>query len=213
MYFTKVTCKTVLCHIWGQHRGSINVYSLVGGPVPRSSRGSGLLTLAPSMGLQPPISSFSPFSNSSTGDPWAKSSGWLQASASGRASQETAISGFHQQALPSTHNRGWVCWLYMWCIPKSVSLYLDGIPFSLSPHFVYIFPSVSNLFTLLRSTEASTFWSSSVKWILVILNFWANIHLSVSTYLVCSFVTELPHSGWYFQVLSICLRISWTHRF
>jgi hypothetical protein len=28
-----------------------------------------------------------------------------------------------------------------------------------------------------------------------LLGFWANIHLSVSAYHVCSFVTRLPHSG------------------
>jgi hypothetical protein len=26
-------------------------------------------------------------------------------------------------------------------------------------------------------------------------SFWANIHLSVNVYYVCSFVIELPHSG------------------
>jgi hypothetical protein len=56
------------------------------------------------------------------------------------------------------------------------------------------------LLHLLSSTEALTLWSSffsfiwSVNCILGILNFWANIHLSVSTYHVCSFVTGLPHS-------------------
>jgi hypothetical protein len=35
-----------------------------------------------------------------------------------------------------------------------------------------------------------------VSYILVILRFWANIHLSVSTYHVTSFVIGLPHSGW-----------------
>ena len=43
--------------------------------------------------------------------------------------------------------------------------------------------------------------------------FWANIHLSVSTYCVCSFVSELPHSGWYFQIPFICLKISWIDYF
>ena len=38
--------------------------------------------------------------------------------------------------------------------------------------------------------------------------FWANIHLSVSTYCVSSFVNVLPHSGQYFLVLHICLRSS-----
>jgi hypothetical protein len=35
----------------------------------------------------------------------------------------------------------------------------------------------------------------SVTCILGIRSFWANIHLSVSAYHVCSFVTGLPHSG------------------
>jgi hypothetical protein len=37
---------------------------------------------------------------------------------------------------------------------------------------------------------------------------WANIHLPVSTYHVCTFVIRLPHSGRYPQDPSICLRIS-----
>jgi hypothetical protein len=77
------------------------------------------------------------------------------------------------------------------------------------------------LFPLLRRTAASTFWSSfffsfmwSVNCILSILSVWANnIHLSVSTYYVCSFVTVLLHLGWYFLVSSICLRISGIHLF
>jgi hypothetical protein len=65
---------------------------------------------------------------------------------------------------------------------------------------------MEDLFPLLRITEASTLWSSyflslmwSVNCILGILNFWANIHFSVSAYHVCSFVTGLPHSGCYFS--------------
>jgi hypothetical protein len=76
--------------------------------------------------------------------------------------------------------------------------------------------SMRSMLTLLRSTEAYTCWSSFkkkegfiwfVNWILGILKVWANIHLSVSTYCVCSFVTELAYSGWYFQVPPICLQI------
>jgi hypothetical protein len=52
----------------------------------------------------------------------------------------------------------------------------------------------------------------SLNCILGILSFWVNIHLWVSTYYVCSFVTRLPHSG-YFLVSSICQRISWSHCF
>ena len=46
-----------------------------------------------------------------------------------------------------------------------------------------------------------------------IQNFWANIHLSVITFHVCSFVIGLPHLGWYFPVSTICLRISQIHCF
>jgi hypothetical protein len=35
--------KAILCHICGQHHGSLRIYYLVGGPVPGSSRRSGLL--------------------------------------------------------------------------------------------------------------------------------------------------------------------------
>jgi hypothetical protein len=36
--------KVILCHMCGQSHGSLHVYSLVGGPVPRGSRRSGQLT-------------------------------------------------------------------------------------------------------------------------------------------------------------------------
>ena len=42
--------------------------------------------------------------------------------------------------------------------------------------------------------------------ILVILRFWANIHLSVYIYHVYPFVSGLPHSGWYFIVPSCACR-------
>ncbi|CRH48747.1 Uncharacterised protein [Chlamydia trachomatis] len=65
-----------------------------------------------------------------------------------------------------------------------------------------IFPPASNLFLLLRRTEASTLWSSfflsfmwSVNCILGIPSFGANMHLSVSAYHLCSFVTWLPYLG------------------
>jgi hypothetical protein len=62
-------------------------------------------------------------------------------------------------------------------------------------------------------------WSSfflsfmwSMNCILDILSFWANIHISVSAYHVCSFVTGLSHSG-YFLIPFIWIRISWSHCF
>jgi hypothetical protein len=57
------------------------------------------------------------------------------------------------------------------------------------------------LLPILRQNEVSTLWSSFflifmcfTNCILGILRFWANIHLSVSTYHVSSFVSRLPHS-------------------
>jgi hypothetical protein len=45
--------KAILCYICIQNHGSFHVYSLIGGPVPWSSRGSGPLTLLlPPRGLQ-----------------------------------------------------------------------------------------------------------------------------------------------------------------
>ena len=87
-----------------------------------------------------------------------------------------------------------------------------------APIVVSIFPHMGNLFPFIRRTEVSILWSScflsfiwSVNCILGILNFWANIHLSVSVYHVCSFVIGLPHTGLYILDQSICLWISWSN--
>ena len=98
---------------------------------------------------------------------WLAASFCLCMSNSGKASQETArpspetaISGFYQQALPSIHNSVRVWSLYMGWDPRWSSLWM-AFPSVSAPHFVSIFPPVSMLFSLLRSTEASTLWSSS----------------------------------------------------
>jgi hypothetical protein len=56
------------------------------------------------------------------------------------------------------------------------------------------------LFPCLRRVEVTTLWSSFflsfmcfMNCILGIPSFWANIHLSISAYHVCSFVIGLPH--------------------
>jgi hypothetical protein len=69
------------------------------------------------------LSSFSPSSNSSIRTPMLSPIvGWehppLYLSGSGRASQQTTISGFLQHVLPGIHNRVQVCWLYMRWIPR-----------------------------------------------------------------------------------------------
>jgi hypothetical protein len=60
--------KAILCHICGRSHGSLHVYSLVGGPVPRSFGESGPLTLLLLPRGCKPLSSFSPFSNSCSRD-------------------------------------------------------------------------------------------------------------------------------------------------
>ena len=76
--------------------------------------------------------------------------------------------------------------------------FLQSLLHSLS---LYLFPW-GILFHLLRKTKVCTLWSFfflsfmwSANYILCILNFWANIHLSVSAYYLCSFVIGLLHSG------------------
>jgi hypothetical protein len=65
-----------------------------------------------------------------------------------------------------------------------------------------VFSPMSILLSLIRRTEAHKIWSSfflsfmwSVNCILGILSIWANSHLSMNAYHVCSFVIGLPHSG------------------
>ena len=84
----------------------------------------------------------------------------------------------------------------------------DSSPLLPPPPFLFL-PSPSHpllpliiLFPLLSRTEASTLWSSfllsfmwSMSCIVGIPHSLANIHLSVITYHVCSFVTGLTHSG------------------
>jgi hypothetical protein len=67
--------------------------------------------------------------------------------------------------------------------------------------FVSLTPSMGLLFPILRRREVSTHWSSFflsfmcfANYILGILSFWANTHLSVNAYHVCSFVIGLPNS-------------------
>jgi hypothetical protein len=81
----------------------------------------------------------------------------------GRAPQETAISGSCQQALVGIHNNVWVWWLFMGWIPKWGSLWMV-VPSVFALNFVSVTPSMGILFPLLR-----------------ILSFWTNIPLLVST--------------------------------
>jgi hypothetical protein len=116
------------------------------------------------------------------------------------SSQETAISGSFQQNLAGVCNIVCVWWLIMGWTPGWGSLWIVH-PFISAPNFVSVTPSLGVLFPVLRRGEVSTLWSSFLSFmcfancILGFLSTWANIHLSVSAYHVCSFVIGLPHSG------------------
>ena len=133
------------CHIshWGYE--SLHGYSLVGGPVPENSGGSGWLTLLlPPWGCKPPQLLQSLLQLLYQGL-CAQSNGWLLASAPIFVSQEKAISGSCQQALPSIHNSIQVWRLYMGWILRWGSLWMAFLLVS-APHFVPIFSPVSILF-------------------------------------------------------------------
>ena len=105
----------------------------------------------------------------------------------------TAISGSFQRNLAGICDSVWVWWLIMGWIPRWDSFVLDT-------DFVSVTPFMDILFPILRRNEVSTHWSSLfliflcfANCILGVLCFWANIHLSVSAYLMTSFVIGLPH--------------------
>ena len=151
-----------------------------------------------------PFSSLGTFSSSSIGGPVFHpiddcEHPLLYLPGTGIASQETAISGSFQQNLAGICNSVWVWWLIMGWIPGWGSLWMVH-PFVLAPNFVSVTPFMGILFPILRRNEVSTHWSSLfliflcfANCILGVLCFWANIHLSVSAYLMTSFVIGLPH--------------------
>jgi hypothetical protein len=77
----------------------------------------------------------------------------------GKASQETAISGSFQQNLAGVCNSVCVWWLIMGWIPGCSSLWMVH-PFVLALNFVYATPSMDILFYILGMKEVSTSWSS-----------------------------------------------------
>jgi hypothetical protein len=156
--------------------------------------GSGWLILLFFIWVVNPLRSFSPFSNPSVGDPVLSPIVSfkhlpLYLSGSDRGSQETAISGsWRQVLLTSTIMSGFgVC---TW--DGSPDWAVSGWPFlQFVLYTLYLYFLSSILFPLLRRTQKSTLWYffflsfvGSVNCILGIMNFWANIHLSVSAYYV-----------------------------
>ena len=127
----------------------------------------------------------------------------LYLSGTGRASQGRAISGSCQRALVGICNSVCVWWLFMGWIPRWGSIWMV-IPSVSAPNFVSVTPSMGVLFPILRRGIVSTLQSSFFLSFMCLANcilylgyprFGANIHLSVSTYCVSSFVNVLPHSG------------------
>jgi hypothetical protein len=152
-----------------------------------------------------PFSSLGTFSSSSIGGPVIhpiadSEHPLLCLPGTGIASQETAISGSFQQNFAGVCNSVCIWWLIMGWIPRSGSLSMVH-PFVSAPNFVSVTSSMGVLLPILRRGKGSTLWSSFLSLMcfancnLGILSFWANIHLSVSTCHVSSFVIGLPHSG------------------
>ena len=152
--------KEILCYISSWGHGSLLVYSLVGGLAPGSSGSMVGWYCSSSYEVAKPFSSFSPFSNSSIGNlvlsPMVGCKHLpLYWSGSGRASQETAISGSCQPALTSWHPKWWL--LYMGWIPGWGwgSLWMAFLSVS-APHSVSVTPPMGILFPFLRRSEVCT---------------------------------------------------------
>ena len=158
------------------------MYSLVGSLDPGSSWVLVGSYCCSSYGAENPFSSLGTFSSSFIRDPVLHPMDscehpLLYLSGTGRASQETGLSGSCEQALVGIHNSVWVWWLYMGWIPRWGSLWMV-IPSVSAPHFVSVTPSMDIFFPLLRRT--ATLWSyfllsfmCFVNCILSILSFWA----------------------------------------
>jgi len=69
------------------------------------------------------------------------------------------MKGIRHSLLEYQANSDWVWWLHMGWIPRWGSLWMTFSSVS-APLFIPVFPPMSILFSRLRRTEASTFWSS-----------------------------------------------------
>ena len=136
--------KAILCYICSWSHVSLNVYSLVGGLVPGSSGGSGwLILLNISMVLQTPSAhSVLPLTHPLGVPVLSLMVGCkhqhMYWSGSGKASQETAISGFCQQVLLGISNSVCTWRLHMGWIPRWGSLWVAFRSVS-TPLFVPVF--------------------------------------------------------------------------
>jgi hypothetical protein len=139
---------------------------------------------------------------------------FLYLSGFGRVFQERVVTGCCQQAGHLQYHPGLVAVYGMH--PQVQSL--DGLSFSLcstlwfhiSSCEYFVPPSKKDwsIHTLVFLLELHMVCELNLVYSELL-----NIHLSMITCHACSFVTELPHSGWYFQIPSICLWIWWSHCF
>jgi hypothetical protein len=146
--------KAILCYMcsWSTHSmclESLPVYSLIGGLVPGNY---GVLVgsyCCSSYGTANPFTSLGTFSSFSIEDPVLSPMNGceppiLYLSGTGRASQETAISGSCQQALVRIHNSVWVCELHIGCISWWDSHWM-AFPSGSARSFVTAYPSMGIL--------------------------------------------------------------------
>ena len=118
-------------------------------------------TVAPSTGLQTPLAPSVPSPTLPSGilklRPMVGCElSPLYLSGSGRASQDTAVSGSCQQAFLGMHSSVWVWCLYRGWIPKWGSLWMVFVSV-FAPHFVSVSPPMGILFPLLRSIHTLIF--------------------------------------------------------
>jgi hypothetical protein len=138
--------KIILCYTCGWGHGSLHVYTFVGDLVPGSSWGSGGWYCYSSYVVANFFSSFSPFSNSSTGDPMlSPMTGCehlpLYLSGPDRAPQETAISGSCELVLLGIYHNVWVWWFYMGWIHRWGTLWM-AYPSVSTSYFVSLFAPI-----------------------------------------------------------------------
>jgi hypothetical protein len=119
-------------------------------------------TVAPPMRLQPPSVPSVPSSTPPSGTPCSIQ--WLAASihlCTCQALAEPLRKQLYQASISKHFLASTITSGFGDCIwDGSPGGTVSGWPFLQLPHFVSIFPPVSILFPLLRSTEASTLWSS-----------------------------------------------------
>jgi hypothetical protein len=136
------------------------VFLLIGGLVPGNSEVLVSSYCCSSYGTANPFSSLGTFSSSFIGDPvLSPMDGYehllLYLSDTGRASQETVISGSCHQALVGIYNSVWFWWLYKGWICRWGNLWMV-IPSASTLNFVSVTPSMDIFFPLLRRTKVST---------------------------------------------------------